>query len=341
MWIHIVIFMLAFGFVWIYRAGWIKIRILGDKSSLRLFMLVAVCGNLLGMAFTAADGRSTALPEGYMLEKDAGGMYEEKLQVRVSGEETEEISVQVPGKETEQETGTAAEEEKPEETRRKELLQMIEEYNLEKQDPDYYYLPAEWNGQSLEWSRPRDHTGAFLASVSLFAAFVVLLKKTREEQERESRRAEQLLMDYPGLVMKFALLIQAGMTARRAFQKMAGDYRRRTPEAGRYAYEAMEAACHEMDSGVAETEAYRRFGERCGQMKYKTFSTLLIQNLQKGTRYMADMLEQEAIEAWDERKRKARVLGEAAATKLLLPMVMMLAVVMAIIMIPAFLSFYS
>ena len=92
---------------------------------------------------------------------------------------------------------------------------------------------------------------------------------------------------------------------------------------------------------MAETEAYRRFGERCGQMKDKTFSTLLIQNLQKGTRYMADMLEQEAIEAWDERKRKARVLGEAAATKLLLPMVMMLAVVMAIIMIPAFLSFYS
>ena len=76
-------------------------------------------------------------------------------------------------------------------------------------------------------------------------------------------------------------------------------------------------------------------------MKYKTFSTLLIQNLQKGSRRMADILEQEALEAWDERKRKARGLGEAAATKLLVPMVMMLAVVMAIIMIPAFLSFYG
>lgn len=97
----------------------------------------------------------------------------------------------------------------------------------------------------------------------------------------------------------------------------------------------------EMDSGVAELEAYRRFGQRCGQMKYKTFSTLLIQNLQKGSRRMADMLEQEAMEAWDERKRKARVLGEAAATKLLVPMILMMAVVMAIIMIPAFLSFYG
>ena len=99
--------------------------------------------------------------------------------------------------------------------------------------------------------------------------------------------------------------------------------------------------CHEMDSGVAELEAYRRFGERCGQMKYKTFSTILIQNLQKGGHRMADLLEKEALEAWDERKRKARVMGETAATKLLVPMIMMLAVVMAIIMIPAFLSFYG
>lgn len=103
----------------------------------------------------------------------------------------------------------------------------------------------------------------------------------------------------------------------------------------------MAAACNEMDSGVAEIEAYRRFGERCAQMKYRTFSTLLIQNLQKGSKRLADLLEKEALEAWDERKRKARVLGEAAATKLLVPMIMMLAVVMAVIMIPAFLSFYG
>ena len=88
-------------------------------------------------------------------------------------------------------------------------------------------------------------------------------------------------------------------------------------------------------------EAYRRFGERCGQAKYKTFATLLIQNLQKGSRQMADMLERESTEAWEERKRKARVLGEAAATKLLVPMIMMLIVVMAIVMIPAFMSFYG
>ena len=39
-------------------------------------------------------------------------------------------------------------------------------------------------------------------------------------------------------------------------------------------------------------------------MKYKTFSTILIQNLQKGGHRMADLLEKEALEAWDERKER-------------------------------------
>ena len=66
-----------------------------------------------------------------------------------------------------------------------------------------------------------------------------------------------------------------------------------------------------------------------------------INSLDMGNTPFLEKLEKEALEAWDERKRKARVLGETAATKLLVPMVMMLAVVMAIIMIPAFLSFYG
>ena len=140
--------------------------------------------------------------------------------------------------------------------------------------------------------------------------------------------------------MKFTLLVQAGMTVRNAFRKMTVDYKRKNEK--RAAYEELVTACNEMESGISEMEAYRRFGERCGHVKYKTFATLLIQNLQKGSRQMGEMLEkEESVEAWDDRKRKAKVLGEAATTKLLLPMVLMLGVVMAIIMLPACLSFYG
>ena len=50
-------------------------------------------------------------------------------------------------------------------------------------------------------------------------------------------------MDYPPLILKFTLLIQAGMTARRAFQKMASDYMRSKPVKGHFAYEMIVLAC--------------------------------------------------------------------------------------------------
>lgn len=341
MWVHIVIFALAAGTVLLSRAEWIYLEPLKDKKGLRLFLTVAVCMNLVGTALTIKENSGNIQQGDCRLPREENSSYQEEYLVAEEGEEEKEsLIVQVPEKETGEEAPEPLEEPQ-EKTKQQQLQEMLEQYNLKKQDPDYYYLPSRWKGRKLIWERPREHSGELLASMGLFAAFAVLLKNTREKQENEQKKAEQLLMDYPGLVMKFTLLIQAGMSARKAFRKIASDYQRRTPEGGRFAYEAIVTACHEMDSGIAESDAYRRFGEQCGQMKYKTFSTLLIQNLQKGSRCLADILEKETLDAWEERKRKARVLGETAAMKLLVPMVMMLAVVMAVIMIPAFLSFYG
>lgn len=344
MWVHLAIFLLTAGIFIFWKTGRLRLEGLVDKKSIQLFILVAIGGNLLGFFLTATEGADIIYSRNTRIPRESFGTYTEDLQVSVDGNKAENFQVQIPEKETEDNSESQEDsftEETPEEARRKELQEVIEKYNREKADPDYYYLPDNWNGQTLQWKKKGDRSGTLLAAMALFAAFAVMMKKARETQEELAKRSEQLLMDYPSLVMKFTLLVQAGMTARKAFQKIASDYLKRKPQKPRYAYEAIVTACYEMDSGVAELEAYRRFGQRCGQMKYKTFSTLLIQNLQKGSRRMADMLEQEAMEAWDERKRKARVLGEAAATKLLVPMILMMAVVMAIIMIPAFLSFYG
>lgn len=341
MWIHIVIFIMIFGTAIAWKAGWIPLDGIVDAKSRRLFFLTAAAGNILGMAVTAGSGSGMVYSSGLRLEKEETGAREERFLVKIDGEEAGSVSVQVPEKESdvpEEEPEAALSKEEEQELKIREIL---EQYNQEKNSKDYYYLPAEWKGKKFQWETPADNSGSLLSALAFAAAIVLMLKKAREEQEQKVKRSEQLLMDYPALVMKFTLLVQAGMTERKAFQKISLDYRRGHTGKARFAYEEILAACNEMESGVSEAEAYRRFGERCAQIKYKTFATLLIQNLQKGSRRMSDMLEKESLEAWDERKRKARVLGEAAATKLLLPMAMMLMVVMAVIMIPAFLSFYT
>ena len=342
MWVHIVIFMVILGAVLAGKLGrlppWAE-----NTEGQKLFILVALAGNIVGMLLTLQSGGGTVYSSGYRMEKEETGAYEEKFIVSVDGKESGSLYVQVPEKETE-DTGEETEPEKElseEQQREKELQDMIVQYNQKKNDPQYYYLPDEWNGKHLEWEQPKDKTGNLLSALGLAAAAAAVIAKKREAQNAQIKRREQMLMDYPGLIMKFTLLVQAGLTARKAFQKIALDYGKREDGKKREAYEEIRVACYEMDSGISEAEAYRRFGERCGQVKYKTLSTLLIQNLQKGSRYLADLLEKESVEAWEERKRKARVLGDTAATKLLLPMVLMLLVVMAVIMLPACLSFYG
>ena len=61
--------------------------------------------------------------------------------------------------------------------------------------------------------------------------------------------------------MKFTLLVQAGMTVRKAFQKISLDYGRKKKKKPRSAYDEIQVICYEMESGVSESEAYRRFGE--------------------------------------------------------------------------------
>ena len=96
----------------------------------------------------------------------------------------------------------------------------------------------------------------------------------------------------------------------------------------------------EMEGGLPEAQAYERLGNRCGLSEYKVLSVLLIQNLKKGNQGVLTLLERESAAAIEERKRKAKISGEQASAKLLGPMFMQLALVMALVMIPAFLSFY-
>ena len=97
-------------------------------------------------------------------------------------------------------------------------------------------------------------------------------------------------------------------------------------------------ACGEMKSGVPESTAYENFGRRCGLPQYIKLGSLLSQNLKKGSKGLASILEKEAASSLEERKNMARKLGEQAGTKLLFPMAMMFGVVLTVLIVPAFLS---
>lgn len=216
----------------------------------------------------------------------------------------------------------------------------LEEQNQASRTDSTMILPDQIGSKAVIWKEViQDNSGYFFLLICIAALFIFISKNREVEQNLEKRRRE-LLLDYPEIVNKLILYMGAGMTIRNAFQKMGADYKKqKISEKKRYIYEEILLLCNELQSGVSETEAYAHLGKRCQLQSYMKFCTLLSQNLRKGSNDLLMLLRQEAEGAFEERKNIAKKLGEEAGTKLLIPMMMMLCIVMILIMIPAYFSF--
>lgn len=227
----------------------------------------------------------------------------------------------------------------------KEALQeeiQVRAEKLSEENSKKMYLPETYQGEAVHYRRTAGNTGYLVCVLSVLLGFGIFpLKKERERQKEELRKKE-MQRDYPDVLDKLVLFLQAGFSIRKAMEKLAIDYQRNRQKyhmKERAAYEEIVKTCREMEGGVYEADAYERMGKRCKISQYKILSVLLVQNLRKGNQNILELLEREAASAGEERKREARVRGEEASVKLLLPMIMQLMVVLVILMVPAFLRF--
>lgn len=211
-------------------------------------------------------------------------------------------------------------------------------------------LPSQMDGKKLIWSREKQNPFLSLLALTLVVAVCVYIQMDNEVHQRAEARKQQLMLDYPDLMWKMTMLLGAGLGIRGAFTRISEEYlREKAVKNGsgkgrkscgiRYVYEEVTYTCMEMQSGIAEAHAYERFGKRCQLPEYIRLGTVLSQNLKKGSKGLTAMLEAEAEASLTDRKNHAKKIGEQAGTKLLLPMILMLGVVLAILMVPAFLSF--
>ena len=206
----------------------------------------------------------------------------------------------------------------------------------------YVQLPIREEGRQITWLYPAPgRTGIWL--IAFIVPVFLWFHSDQQIHDRARGREQELALDYPELLWKMTMLLGAGMTIRGAFSRIAMQYRSQQEEGKkngkkRYAYEEMLWTCYEMNSGIPEAQAYENFGKRCGLPGYIKLGSVLAQDLRKGSRGLGSYLEKEAASAMEERKNAAKKLGEQAGTKILVPMILMLGVVLVILIVPAFLS---
>lgn len=228
-----------------------------------------------------------------------------------------------------------------EEKAKEDFLCVVKQQNLKNSNKQSFQLPTQIGDLEVQYEKTSADKSkkimlcAILGCVGLWVYWEESLKRQKKQYEEECQRI------YPEIVCKMTLLFGAGMTLKGAWHRIISDYNKGKKHEAKiyYVYEEMVITWNEIESGVPELEAFEAFGKRMKLRCYLRLSSLITQNMKKGTRGFLALLEGEAREAQEERKQLARKLGEEASSKLLFPMLIMLIIVLGIVMVPAFLSF--
>ncbi len=199
-------------------------------------------------------------------------------------------------------------------------------------------LPAQVNGHRITWSQENSSRWILFPLLGTAMVFAFRFRSMEQERKAKKQRDTQFQREYPQMVDQMSLLLGSGMTVFGAWEKMVRSYRcliqTHQTEEKRY-LEEMTVTYREICDGRGERESYERFGNRIGLQCYRRFASLLSQNIEKGTRDICGILEQEAREALALRQTNARRQGEEAGSRLLGPMLLMFVTVLVTVLVPA------
>jgi hypothetical protein len=219
------------------------------------------------------------------------------------------------------------------------LGSQIKEAEAESGEREMLSLPDRFEGERIRFAVLEDRSKEIaLGLIPAVVGLLILNGNGQREDKRRQKRREEITADYPELIIKMTVLYQAGLSMRGVWERIAADA---MGKGGKISpiYEEVCFACNCMAEGLSEPEVYRQFGHRCGTGSCLMLGNLLAGNVRRGTRQLSGLMVQESQRAWELRKHRARRNGEKAGTKMLIPMFMMFAVVLAMVVIPAFYSF--
>lgn len=222
-------------------------------------------------------------------------------------------------------------------TEEEEAVQELEQYLLQAEAKSrgeaYLELPDRWQGQKLTWRQQVEDYSLLIWALTPAVAAALFLAADRDLHKELQERQANLKASYPRVVHRLMLYLGAGLSLRKAFERLAETYETGEDDP---AGQELRLMARQLQAGIPEGTVYEHFGRRLGVQEYMRLSALLLQNQRRGNAALLDRLGQEAESLSREKLLNARKLGEETGTKLLLPMVLLLGCVMVMIMIPAF-----
>lgn len=141
-------------------------------------------------------------------------------------------------------------------------------------------------------------------------------------------KKDAILAEFPKMVSKLTLLVNAGMLLRRAWDEVAES----NQEDALYA--EMRATSKDILEGMTIEAAMDGFATRCGVKEIRKFSSIYVQAVKRGAGESIDSMKIMADEAWEQKKQLSKQKGELAAQKLLVPNMIMFLGIMVVVVVP-------
>lgn len=205
-------------------------------------------------------------------------------------------------------------------------------------------LPKELEGKKVEWKQPKNYLPlkTFLYGLFLIGLFHFWSLEKRKENQKKYQK--NLLEDYPGIITKYKILLEIGMTFQEATQKITNPYldeRNKMSDERGEGYANLVIFEKRIREGTSERVALEKMANEINEGTYRRFVRLMIQNLSKGSVQLNQILEQEVLRSYQEKRNLVKKRAQEVDTKLLLPMMLLLGVVIVIVMAPALLNMGS
>lgn len=171
---------------------------------------------------------------------------------------------------------------------------------------------------------------AFLAQVATVA---IIGSLDMDVSRAVEKKRDEIISDYPEVLSKLTLLVNAGLVIREAWTKVAYT-------SDRALYKEMQTTSEEMNNGVSELDAFYNLAQRCAVKEIRKFASVLSQNIQKGGGELAVNLKYMNDESWEEKKHRAKRKGEVAGSKLMIPVMIMFVGILLMVIVPIFANMF-
>lgn len=168
---------------------------------------------------------------------------------------------------------------------------------------------------------------AVLVVLVLIVPVVLALYINMNVDTKLKDQHDEILLDYPNVLSKMALLINAGMMLREAWAAVS--------ESGdRKIYIEMQNVTKKINNGYSDIQAYEEMADACKLNEIKKFISIICQNTEKGSSELTHILRELSVDAWALKKNVAKVKGDAASGKLLIPVAISFITILIMVMVP-------